>query len=96
MTKLAPMVPMIPVNNAPHSRPNRIVALAPFRTKRQNQNIDADVNAGPHAIGCAELRHPHEHVDAKLLRPGQMNLGEERIGSERTGPVAMIDDEIVV
>jgi len=42
-----------------------------------DQQIDADMDAGAHAVGRAELRHPDEHVDAEFLRPGQIQLGQE-------------------
>ena len=38
-----------------------------------DQHVDADVDAGAHAVGGAELRHPHEHVDAQLLRPREVD-----------------------
>ena len=41
-------------------------------------HVDADMDAGAHAIGGAELRHPHEHVDAELLRPGQVDREQDR------------------
>jgi hypothetical protein len=34
-----------------------------------DEQVDADMDAGAHAIGRAELRHPDEHVDAEFLRP---------------------------
>ena len=40
-----------------------------------DQHVDADMDAGAHAVGGAELRHPHEHVDAQFLRPGRCESG---------------------
>src|ERR1043166_5272638 len=42
------------------------------------------MDAGAHAQRGAELRHPHEHVGGKLLRPGEIDRGEpeiDRVGS---------------
>ena len=38
-----------------------------------DHDVDADMDAGTHAIGGAEFRHPHEHVDAQFLCPGQID-----------------------
>ncbi len=43
-----------------------------------DHDVDADMDAGAHAIRGAELRHPHEHVDAKFLRPGEVDT-EQRV-----------------
>ena len=37
-----------------------------------DQHVDADMDAGAHAIGGAEFRHPYDHVDAQFLRPGNV------------------------
>ena len=56
-----------------------------------DQDVHADVDAGAHPVGRAELGHPHEHVDAQLLGPAQVD-GEEPVvdahpsPSRRTGP----------
>ena len=58
-----------------------------------DHHVDADVDAGAHAVGGAELRHPHEHVDAKLLRPREVDL-EQRVLQARdrhAGRVAVDD-----
>ncbi len=44
-----------------------------------DQHVDADMDAGAHAIGGAEFGHPDEHVDAEFLRPGQIARHEPRI-----------------
>ena len=47
--------------------------LAPsLDAQHVDEDIDADVDARAHAIGRAELAHPHEHVDAQLLGPGEI------------------------
>src|SRR5262249_32466691 len=51
----------------------------------------ADVNAGAHAVGGAELGHPHEHVDAQLLRPRQIDVVEDRVEQRETDGVALHD-----
>ena len=48
-----------------------------------DQHVDADVDAGAHAVGGAELRHPDEHVDAELLRPAQVELDAAVLHRER-------------
>src|SRR5215208_2174399 len=37
------------------------------------------MDAGAHPVGGAELRHPDEHVDAQLLRPGEVDLVHQGI-----------------
>ncbi len=44
-------------------------APARERTDAIDEHVHADVDAGSHAVGGAEFRHPDEHVDAQLLRP---------------------------
>jgi hypothetical protein len=65
--------------------------LATHRRKLVDQHVDADMDAGAHPIGGAELRHPHEHVDAKLLRPGQVDRGHVGIEERHARGVAMHD-----
>ena len=77
MTNLAPMVPTTKVNSAPQNRPNRMTFLRGLGLSMIDQDVDADMDAGAHAIGRAELRHPHEHVDAQFLRPGQVDVIEK-------------------
>jgi hypothetical protein len=62
----------MPVNSAPASRPKTMNR----RTLSQavDQHVDADVDAGAHTVGGAELGHPHEHDDAQLLRPAEVEL----------------------
>ena len=64
----------MPVKSAPAKSPNRTNFLASAFRKPVDHHIDADVDAGAHAVRGAELGHPHEHVDAKLLRPRQIDL----------------------
>ena len=72
-TKLAPSAPTTPVNSAPPAG-RKDDRLAPATGHEPpDQHIDADMDAGPHAISGAELGHPDEHVDAKLLRPAQID-----------------------
>jgi len=66
---------------------------APLRLQHVDQNVDADVDAGAHAIGGAELRHPDEHVDADLLRPGQVDVVENRIEPGDADRVALHDGD---
>ena len=47
--------------------------IAPGRFELVHHHVDADMDAGAHAIGRTELGHPHEHVDAQFLRPGQVD-----------------------
>ena len=51
-------------------------ALARGRPQHVDEHVDADMDAGAHAIGGAELGHPDEHVDAQLLRPGNVQRAE--------------------
>ena len=53
--------------------------LARSRGKQVDEDVDADVDARPHAISGAELRHPDEHVNAEFLRPGQIQRREPKI-----------------
>ena len=56
-----------------------------------DQHIDADVNAGTHAVGCAELGHPDEHDDAELLRPTEVERQKPvlQTGNARARGIAM-------
>src|SRR5258708_2033066 len=65
--------------------------IPPRRFELVDQNIDADMDAGAHAIGRTELRHPHEHVDAQLLRPRQIDGKQQRIKQGNADEVAMHD-----
>src|SRR5439155_24757437 len=56
-------------------------------------DVDADVDAGAHTVGGAELRHPHEDVDAQFLRPGQVDIVDERIKKRDTDHVALYDSD---
>ena len=53
--------------------------LARVLRQAVDEQVDADMDAGAHAIGGAELRHPDEHVDAEFLRPGQVERGKPQI-----------------
>src|SRR5262249_8140140 len=44
-----------------------------------DHDVDTDMDARTHAVGSAKLRHPHEHVDAQLLRPCQIDVVKDRI-----------------
>ena len=63
--------------------------VAPLRFKHVDHDINADMDAGAHAVGGAELRHPHEHVDAELLRPGEIDVVEKRIKKRDAKRVAL-------
>src|SRR5438105_10855606 len=58
-----------------------------------DQHVDADVNAGPDAVRGAELGHPDEHVDAKLLRPGEIKRQQPILkhGNWQAGSVPVYD-----
>ena len=58
-------------------------ALARRRPQHVDENVDADMDAGAHAIGGAELGHPDEHVDAQLLRPGDVDRAEPTEDAEQ-------------
>ena len=77
-TNEPPNTATMPVNSAPHSRPNTITRLRDAAAQHVDEDVDADMDAGAHAIGGAELGHPDEHVDAQLLRPGQVQGREPR------------------
>ena len=47
------------------------------------------MDAGAHAIGRAELGHPHEHVDAQFLRPGQVDRKQDRIQEGNADEIAV-------
>src|SRR5690242_10591692 len=49
------------------------VELARIGRQTIDHHVHSDMDAGAHAVGSAELRHPHEHVDAQLLRPRQVD-----------------------
>jgi hypothetical protein len=57
------MVPITEVKAEHHDN------ISPGRSELVDHDVDADMDAGAHAVGCAEFRHPHEHVDAQFLRP---------------------------
>src|ERR1700750_3229214 len=92
-TKVAPSVPPIAGKTPPEEGADRRVRLVQAGRKPVDEDVDADMDAGAHAIGRAELRHPHEHVDAKLLRPGDVKLDEIRIEKWHPGAVAMHDSD---
>ncbi len=62
----------------PTQQAERNHATAGGRGQGVDQHVDADMDAGAHAVGCAELGHPDEHVDAKLLRPRQVAGGKPK------------------
>ena len=93
MTNFAPMVPTIAVNSAPPSRPNRMTPFCQRVIEPLDQDVDADMDAGAHAIGRAELRHPDEHVDAELLRPGELDRKQDRIQQGNVDQIAMHDGD---
>src|SRR3984957_11247563 len=64
-------------------------ALAPVVVEPLDQHVDADMDAGAHAIGGAELRHPDEHVDAEFLRTGEGDPEQIRIKNRNTDEEAM-------
>jgi hypothetical protein len=72
-----------------HAEDNELGA----RASRQgvDQHVDADVDAGPDAVGGAELGHPDEHDDAQFLRPGQVDLEQPVLDARnrQTGRVAV-------
>ena len=58
-----------------------------------DQHVDADVDAGAHAVGGTELGHPDEHDDAQFLRPAEIE-GQQPVlqaGNGDPGHVAMHD-----
>ncbi len=54
-----------------------------------DHHVDADMDAGAHAIGGAELGDPHEHVDAQFLRPGQVDREQDRIKEGNADEIAV-------
>src|SRR4029078_875283 len=54
-----------------------------------DHDVDANMDACAHAVGGAEFRHPHEHVDAQLLRPRQIDVIKDRIEKWDTDCVAL-------
>ena len=59
-------------------------AMPPHWRQPIDENIDADVDSRPDSVSRAELRHPHEKIDAKLLCPGQPNGQEKEVdGAQR-------------
>ena len=77
------------------AEPEQHVELARIGRQPVDHDVDADVDTGPHAVRCAELCHPHEHVDAKLLRPRQVDLEEPVLHhrDRRTGGVTVGDGD---
>ena len=57
-----------------------------LRRQHVDQHVDADMDAGAHAIGGAELRHPDEHVDAEFLRPRHVEVGEPGVDARAASP----------
>src|SRR4029077_173183 len=65
----------------------------------------ADMHAGAHAVGGAELRHPNEHDDAEFLRPRDIHGAEplkdreekcrDPVVASRGGPLRDIDRQSV-
>src|SRR5262249_24199702 len=53
--------------------------LALLRRQQIDNHVDADMDAGSHAVSGAELRHPDEHEDAEFLRPGNIELGKKGV-----------------
>src|SRR5439155_158905 len=68
----------------PRAEPEQHVELARPGRQPVDHHVDADVDPGAYAVRRAELCHPHEHVDAKLLRPGQVDL-EKPVLQQRDG-----------
>jgi hypothetical protein len=56
-----------------------------------DQHVDADVDAGAHAVGGAELGHPDEHDDAQFLRPAEVERQQPvlQAGNRHPDQVAM-------
>src|SRR5689334_23843884 len=61
-------------------KPEKDRYLAPAIVEAIDQDVDPDMDADTYAIGRAELRHPDEHVNAKFLRPGEVD--SEQVGIE--------------
>jgi hypothetical protein len=49
------------------------------------------MDAGAHAVGSTELRHPDEHVDAQFLRPGKVNGGHVGVQDRNAECVTVYD-----
>jgi hypothetical protein len=60
-----------------------------------DQHIDADVDAGTHAVGGTELGHPDEHDDGQFLGPAHVDRQQPVLqpGNARTGEIAMDDGD---
>jgi hypothetical protein len=67
------------------------IGLVRARGQPVDHHVDADVDPGTHAVRGTELRHPHEHVDAKLLRPREVDLEQRvlHVRDRHAGRVAM-------
>jgi len=55
-TNIPPRTAITPVKNAPASRSKVIQKTALGRREEPHQDVNADVNAGAHAVGRAEFR----------------------------------------
>ena len=83
-TKLAPKLPTIPVKKRTGEQPEQHHLAPDALAELIDQHIDADVNAGAHAVGGAELGHPDEQVDAQLLCPAQIDGEQPVIGASQS------------
>jgi hypothetical protein len=70
-------------------QPEQHHRIAPGRFELVDHHIDADMDAGAHAIGGAELGDPHEHVDAQFLRPGQVDRKQDGIQEGNADEIAV-------
>ncbi len=62
----------MPVKRAPPAMASRTHFLRQDVGQAVGQHVHADMDAGAHTIGGAELGHPDEHVDAQLLGPAHV------------------------
>ena len=70
-------------------------AAPPRRAQGIDEYVDADVDAGSHAVGGADFRHPDEHVDAQFLRPRHVEPEQEVLNARdiQAGGVAVKDGD---
>ena len=62
----------MPVNGRPGEQAEDDELATHAVVEPVDQHVDADVDAGAHAVGGAELGHPDEHDDAQFLGPAEV------------------------
>ena len=77
----------MPVNSGPAQQPEDDELGARPLAQLIDQHIHAHMDAGADSIGRTEFGHPHEHDDAQLLGPTEVEPEQEILyaGNRKTG-----------